>query len=161
MATTGTFQMHWKEISAEEAKSHSAYGFSGGLYIVYVLSILWTLHSVYIVFFDAEYTLAHLYGYENLTMVDFVSFVQILLTIPFLLLAPRLISVTPQVSVALFSVNWMVWFTFGMLVPSAVTVSLIVTLVTLYMVLYLMVSNRVNVTYLHRQRISFGSFFTI
>ena len=45
--------MDWKEISEEEAKNHKEYGFGGGLYIVYAICVIWSLHSFYIVFFDA------------------------------------------------------------------------------------------------------------
>ena len=34
--------MNWKEISVEEAEKHSAYGFGGGLYLMYAVVILWT-----------------------------------------------------------------------------------------------------------------------
>ena len=142
--------MNWKAISTEEAKSHAEYGFGGGLYLVYALSIIWCIHSFYIVFLDTGYALTRSYGYENFTMADFTSFIQIMLTLPFLYLAPRLHPVMPNVAISLFSVNWAIWFTFGMITPNSIIVSLIVSGVSLFMVVYLMRSTRVNVTYRNR-----------
>lgn len=142
--------MNWNEISAEEAQKHPEYGFGGGLYLVYLLSILWCLHSFYIVFLDTDYVLTQSYGYENFTMADFTSFIQIVVTLPFLYLAPRLNPVMPSVATSLFSVNWMIWFTFGMISPRAIPVAIVVSLVSAFIILYLMRSTRVNVTYRHR-----------
>ena len=139
--------MNFKEISTEEAQKHPEYGFGGGLYLVYVIAIIWSLHSVYIVFLDTNYELVLFYGYENFTMADFVSFLQLVLTLPFLYLAPRLNPVMPSVAVSLFSVNWMIWFTLGMVSPRAIPVAIVVTLVSAFMVTYLIRSTRVNVTY--------------
>ena len=75
--------MDWKEISAEEAEKHPAYGFGGGLYVVYAIVILWSLHSLYIVFLDSGYKLTQSYGYENFTMADFTCFIQFILALPF------------------------------------------------------------------------------
>ena len=95
--------MDWKEISAEEAEKHPAYGFGGGLYVVYAIVILWSLHSLYIVFLDSGYKLTQSYGYENFTMADFTCFIQFILALPFLYLAPKLHPTMPSVSsVAIF-----------------------------------------------------------
>jgi hypothetical protein len=142
--------MNFKEISTAEAKKHPEYGFGGGLYLVYVFAIIWCLHSVYIVFLDADYELVLFYGFENFTMADFTSFIQLILTLPFLWLAPRLNPVMPSVTVSLFSVNWMVWFTFGMISPRAIPVAIVVSLVSAFMIIYIMRSTRVNVTYRNR-----------
>jgi hypothetical protein len=117
--------MNFKEISTAEAKKHPEYGFGGGLYLVYVFAIIWCLHSVYIVFLDADYELVLFY-------------------------APRLNPVMPSVTVSLFSVNWMVWFTFGMISPRAIPVAIVVSLVSAFMIIYIMRSTRVNVTYRNR-----------
>ncbi|MGB0552840.1 MAG: hypothetical protein ACPGQV_09725 [Alphaproteobacteria bacterium] len=142
--------MNFKEISTEEAQKHPEYGFGGGLYLVYVVAILWSLHSAYIVFLDTDYKLVLFYGYENFTMADFTSFIQLGLTLPFLYLAPRLNPVMPSVAVSLFSVNWMIWFTFGMISPRAIPVAIVVSLVSAFMIIYIMRSTRVNVTYRNR-----------
>ena len=139
--------MNWKEISVEEAEKHPAYGFGGGLYLMYAAVILWTLHSLYIVFLDADYELTMSYGYENYTMADFTSFIQFLLALPFLYLAPKLHPQMPNIAFSMFSVNLVIWFTFGMIVPSAVGISIVVTLLSVGMLLYLSLSERVNVTY--------------
>lgn len=144
--------MNWNEISAEEAEKHPEYGFGGGLYAVYAICILWCLHSIYIVFLDADYVLTRSYGYENFTMADFTCFIQIVCALPFLYLAPKLHPTMPSVAVSLFSVNWFIWFTFGMISPKAIPVSIIVTVASAFMILYLMRSARVNVTY--RKRVS-------
>jgi len=142
--------MNFKEISTEEAQKHPEYGFGGGLYLMYVVAIIWCLHSAYIVFLDADYELIRFYGFENNTMADFTSFLQLALTLPFLFLAPRLNPVMPSVAISLFSVNWMIWFTFGMVSPRAIPVAIVVTLVSAFMVTYLIRSTRVNVTYRNR-----------
>ena len=142
--------MNWKEISVEEAEKHSAYGFGGGLYLMYAVVILWTLHSLYIVFLDAGYELTMSYGYENFTMADFTCFIQFLLALPFLYLAPKLHLQMPSIALSMFSLNLLIWFTFGMIVPSAVGISIVVTLLSLGMILYLNFSERVNVTYRNR-----------
>ena len=142
--------MNWKEISVEEAEKHSAYGFGGGLYLMYAVVILWTLHSLYIVFMDANYELTMSYGYENFTMADFTCFIQFLLALPFLYLAPKLHPQMPSIAFSMFSVNLVIWFTFGMIVPSAVGISIVVTLLSVGMLLYLSLSERVNVTYRNR-----------
>ena len=142
--------MNWKEISVEEAENHSAYGFGGGLYLMYAVVILWTLHSLYIVFLDAGYELTMSYGYENFTMADFTCFIQFLLALPFLYLAPKLHPQMPSIALSMFSLNLLIWFTFGMIVPSAVGVSIVVILLSLGMILYLNFSERVNVTYRNR-----------
>ena len=139
--------MNFKEISTEEAQKHPEYGFGGVLYLVYAIAIIWSLHSVYIVFFDTNYELVLFYGYENFTMADFTSFLQLVLTLPFLYLAPRLHPVMPSVAISLFSVNWMIWFTFGMISPRAIPVAIIVSLASAFMIIYLIRSTRVNVTY--------------
>ena len=41
--------MDWKEISEEEAKNHPDYGFGGGLFAVYAICVVWSLHSLRIV----------------------------------------------------------------------------------------------------------------
>ena len=142
--------MNWKEISVEEAEKHPAYGFGGGLYLMYAAVILWTLHSLYIVFLDADYELTMSYGYENFTMADFTSFIQFLLALPFLYLAPKLHPQMPNIAFSMFSVNLVIWFTFGMIVPSAVGISIVVTLLSVGILLYLSLSERVNVTYRNR-----------
>lgn len=142
--------MNWKEISVEEAEKHSAYGFGGGLYLMYAVVILWTLHSLYIVFMDVDYELTMSYGYENFTMADFTCFIQFLLALPFLYLAPKLHPQMPSIALSMFSLNLLIWFTFGMIVPSAVGISIVVTLLSLGMILYLNFSERVNVTYRNR-----------
>ena len=144
--------MDWKEISEEEAKNHPDYGFGGGLYLVYAICIVWSLHSLYIVFLDVGYALTDSYGYENRTMADFTSFIQFVLMLPFLYLAPKLHTTMPNVALSLFSVNWAIWFTFGMINPRAIPISIVVTAATVFMVLYLARSTRVNVTYRHRVR---------
>ena len=142
--------MDWKEISAEEAEKHPAYGFGGGLYVVYAIVILWSLHSLYIVFLDSGYKLTQSYGYENFTMADFTCFIQFILALPFLYLAPKLHPTMPNVALSLFSVNWAIWFTFGMITPRAIPMSVLVSIVTLGILLYLLSSARVNVTYRNR-----------
>tara|TARA_Y100001960_G_C14483909_1_gene733271 strand:+ start:273 stop:710 length:438 start_codon:yes stop_codon:yes gene_type:complete len=142
--------MNWKEISVEEAEKHPAYGFGGGLYLMYAAVILWTLHSLYIVFLDADYALTMSYGYENFTMADFTCFIQFLVSLPFLYLAPKLHPQMPSIALSMFSVNLVIWFTFGMLVPSALGISIVVTLLSVGMILYLNLSERVNVTYRNR-----------
>ena len=142
--------MNWKDVPADEAQNHPAYGFSGGLLICYALTILWTLHSLYIVFLDKGYALTKWYGYENHTMADFTAFLQIMLALPFLYLAPRKSPIMPSVAVSCFSVNWTIWFAFGMISPLAVPFSLAVTAITLGIIVYLSFSERVNVTYHHR-----------
>ena len=144
--------MDWKEISEEEAKNHPDYGFGGGLYAVYAICVVWSLHSLYIVFLDSSYALTQSYGYENMTMADFTCFIQFCLMLPFMYLAPKMHRVMPDVAVSLFSVNWAIWFTFGMISPKAVPMSIIVTAATLFMVVYIARSTRVNVTYRHRIR---------
>ena len=144
--------MDWKEISEEEAKNHPDYGFGGGLYLVYAICIVWSLHSLYIVFLDVGYVLTDSYGYENRTMADFTSFIQFVLTLPFMYLAPKLHTTMPSVALSLFSVNWAIWFTFGMINPRAIPMSIAVTAATLFMIIYLARSTRVNVTYRHRVR---------
>ncbi len=142
--------MDWKEISAEEAEKHPVYGFGGGLYVVYAIVILWSLHSLYIVFLDSGYKLTQSYGYENFTMADFTCFIQFILALPFLYLAPKLHPTMPSVALSLFSVNWAIWFTFGMITPRAIPMSVLVSVVTLGILLYLLSSARVNVTYRNR-----------
>lgn len=142
--------MDWKEISAEEAEKHPVYGFGGGLYVVYAIVILWSLHSLYIVFLDSGYKLTQSYGYENFTMADFTCFIQFILALPFLYLAPKLHPTMPSVALSLFSVNWAIWFTFGMITPRAIPMSVLVSTVTLGILLYLLSSARVNVTYRNR-----------
>ncbi|MEC9186303.1 MAG: hypothetical protein VX930_18730 [Pseudomonadota bacterium] len=142
--------MDWKEISAEEAEKHPVYGFGGGLYVVYAIVILWSLHSLYIVFLDSGYKLTQSYGYENFTMADFTCFIQFILALPFLYLAPKLHPTMPSVALSLFSVNWAIWFTFGMITPRAIPMSVLVSVVTLGILLYLLGSARVNVTYRNR-----------
>ena len=144
--------MDWKEISEEEAKNHPDYGFGGVLYLVYAICIIWSLHSLYIVFLDTGYVLTDSYGYENRTMADFTCFIQFILMLPFLYLAPKLHRTMPSVALSLFSVNWAIWFTFGMISPKVILMSLIVTAATIFMVVYLSRSTRVNVTYRHRVR---------
>ena len=56
----------------------------------------------------------------------------------------------PSVALSLFSVNWAIWFTFGMITPRAIPMSVLVSVVTLGILLYLMNSARVNVTYRNR-----------
>ncbi|MEC8201238.1 MAG: hypothetical protein VX085_16990, partial [Pseudomonadota bacterium] len=131
-------------------ETHPAYGFGGGLYVVYAIVILWSLHSLYIVFLDSGYKLTQSYGYENFTMADFTCFIQFILALPFLYLAPKLHPTMPNVALSLFSVNWAIWFTFGMITPRAVPMSILVSVVTLGILLYLLSSARVNVTYRNR-----------
>ncbi|MED5358691.1 MAG: hypothetical protein VYD85_09795, partial [Pseudomonadota bacterium] len=90
------------------------------------------------------------YGYENFTMADFTCFIQFILALPFLYLAPKLHPTMPSVALSLFSVNWAIWFTFGMITPRAVPMSVLVSIVTLGILLYLLSSARVNVTYRNR-----------
>lgn len=142
--------MSWNDISADEAQNNPAYGFGGGLYVIYALVLLWCAHSAYIVFLDTDYVLTKSYGYENLTMADFTSFIQICLSLPFLYLAPKLHPTMPSVAVSCFSVNIAIWFIFGMITPRAIPISVVAVIVTLGIVLYLMRSARVNVTYLKR-----------
>ena len=105
--------------------------FGGGLYVVYAIVILWSLHSLYIVFLDSGYKLTQSYGYENFTMADFTCFIQFILALPFLYLAPKLHPTMPSVALSLFSVNWAIWFTFGMITPRAIPMSVLVSIVTL------------------------------
>lgn len=142
--------MSWKMMSADEAEKHPAYGFGGGLLACYAVTVLWTLHSVYLLFIDADYALARSYGYENYPMVDFTSFMQIVLALPFLYLAPRKSPVMPSIAVSCFSVNWTIWFAFGMITPLAIPFSLAVTAITIGIAFYLSTAERVNVTYHHR-----------
>lgn len=142
--------MDWKELSADEAEKHPAYGFGGGLLICYALVVLWTLHSLYMLALDTNYALARWYGYENFPMVDFTSALQILLAIPILYLVPRKSPIMPSVAVSCLSVNWTIWFAFGMISPLAVPFSLTITAITIGIVLFLARSERVNVTY-HRR----------
>jgi ABC-type Fe3+-siderophore transport system permease subunit len=44
----------------------------------------------------------------------------------------------------------MVWFTFGMISPRAIPVAIVVSLVSAFMIIYIMRSTRVNVTYRNR-----------
>ena len=144
--------MNWNELSAEDAENHPAYGFGGGLLICYALIALWVLHSVYLLVFDTNYALAKWYGYENYTMVDFTNFLQIVLALPFLYLAPRKSPTMPSIAISCLSVNWTIWFAFGMISPLAVPISLTVTAITVGVVVFLFRSERVNVTYQHRAR---------
>ena len=48
-------------------------------------------------------------------MADFTCFIQFCLMLPFMYLAPKMHKVMPDVAVSLFSVNWAIWFTFGMI----------------------------------------------
>ena len=41
--------------------------------------------------------------------------------LPFMYLAPKMHRVMPDVAVSLFSVNWAIWFTFGMISPKRIT----------------------------------------
>lgn len=144
--------MNWNEISAAEAEKHPAYGFGGGLYIVYAITLIWVVHSAYIVFLDTNYELTKSYGYENFTMADFTSFIQIVLALPFLYLSIKKSPIMPSVAVSMLSLNWAIWFTFGMIRPEAIAASVVVSAASLFMILYLMLSVRVNVTYRHRVR---------
>lgn len=144
--------MDWKELSADEAEKHPAYGFGGGLLVCYILTLLWSLHSLYMLLFDPDYALARWYGYENFVMVDFTSFLQIVLALPFLYLAPRKSRIMPSVSVSCFAVNWTIWFAFGMISPLAVPISIVVTAITFGIIAFLARSERVHVTYLHRAK---------
>ena len=50
-------------------------------------------------------------------MADLYYFIRFILALPFLYLAPKLHPTMPSVALSLFSVNWAIWFTFGMITP--------------------------------------------
>ncbi len=143
--------LNWKEISAEEAEADPNYGFGGWLMVFYVLIVLWCLHGAWTLLFDPDLSLTRSYGYTNLKIIKLSSFFQILFALPFLYLVVRRQHIMPSVGIACFSTNWMAWFALGMIVPEAPLPSIVVSVLTLVIILYLRRSNRVNVTFLSRR----------
>lgn len=143
-------KLEWKEVSAEEAARNEKYGFGGALVILYAIVCLWCLHNAYILVLDSNYDIAKFYGYENFTIIDFTAFVQIVLALPFLYLAPKLDKEMQSISVSCFLVNLGCLFVFGVISPLAVEISIVFVVLSLAIVIYLARSERVNLTYRNR-----------
>ena len=145
--------MNWTKIAEDEARLHPLYGFGGWLYGVYaveVLTLAFTLEGVVRV--------AQHYGIEQLANPSFgIMWLQVVLHLPFLLMAPIRARAMPLVSIVCYWAG--ILFSLGVFVAPGLWMDLEVIGRALFWVtwgvvftLYLLRSRRVNVTYRHRVR---------
>ncbi|MEN3976452.1 DUF2569 family protein [Emcibacter sp. SYSU 3D8] len=145
--------MNWTSVTEDEAMLHPLYGFGGWLYAVYaveVLGLALTLEGIVRVVDEA--------GAGQLANPGFgLVWLQVLLNLPFLLMAPMKARAMPAVAIGCYWVGMV--FSLGMVVtlPSSVDMDAsVLARVLVWFVwgavftLYLLRSRRVNVTYRHR-----------
>ncbi len=137
-----------------EAQQHPLYGFGGWLYAFYAYAIVETCLPMVGLFGEGGGLVA-MYGAENFSMMRMVMAVNMILPLPFLILAPLKHPLMPIVTIISFwtsAVLFLVAMSIGGIPPQTIltVVSLNAVTAAAY-TWYLLQSMRVNVTY--RQRV--------
>lgn len=143
----------WTNVTEAEARENKLYGFGGWLYAFYAYAIVECFLPMIGVFGEGR-GLETMYGADNLAMMRMVMAANMVLPLPFLILAPLKHPLMPIATIITFwasAILFLAAMTIGgvALQTILIVVSLNALTAAAY-TLYVLRSERVNVTYKHR-----------
>jgi hypothetical protein len=148
----------WRSVSAEEARAKKHYGFGGWMWLLYALLLLLVWARLSMVFKMPQFDLEIMYETAGQAQtIEYFAFVEILLWMPFLVLAPVGHRLLPRLATYGFLAWWVLTVIMLTLVIDIAAGKVgaaigIATIVTAIYVGYLARSRRVNLTCRLRER---------
>lgn len=152
--------VEWKSVTIEDARQKSYYGFGGWMWPLYglLLYLIWVRLSM--VFRVPQYELETMFeSARQAEIMEYFAFLEIILWLPFLVLAPISHRLMPRLAICGFCA-WWVLQAIVMLVfidiaaEKIIVANVISTIITVLYVLYLSRSKRVNLTCRLRERVT-------
>ncbi len=142
----------WKVVSREEARRSPYYGLWGWLLLFYIMALFGFVDVLISAVSVPDPSIVETYG-GDVGVMRAVSLIYAALTVPFLILAPMKHRLTPKLWIAW---NWISVIIYaetidfpGRIDEMILRVGAVVVMAAL-MTLYILISKRVNVTYLNR-----------
>jgi hypothetical protein len=143
----------WTNVTKAEAQENKLYGFWGWLFAFYAYAIVECCLPMIGLFGEGEGLVA-MYGADNLGMMRMVMAANMVLPLPFLILAPLKHRLMPLATIITFwasAILFLVAMTIGGVDPQTIlTVVSLNALTAAAYTWYVLRSKRVNVTYRHR-----------
>ena len=147
----------WKNLTLNEAQQRKYFGFSGWLLVVYAVALLLQLWHLNSAVGSGEALAVMFEGEENAAIMRAVKWIQVLVWLPFFVLAPLKHRLAPVAAIAaavlaMAAEVGAVTLMMNIAANKQIVIVVMNLMIMLLFVIYMLRSKRVNLTYLLRER---------